>query len=177
MRIYFYQQLEWQHKHFTETLLSHVSFVFFLFLFWILPNYINSSEYMNTVGHSVHKPHHTGIPFCIGYWPKFPPPPASAHPCTGPWPLPLFVQGLPSPGTPLCAGDLPRYGHVQTCSIWTSLYRDPSSPSLKLVQYEARTVGKRTVGTQLKCFLVMNKKRFGVSCLAFIRVEQFKFIS
>ena len=46
--------------------------------------------------------------------------------------------------------------HVQTCSTWTSSYRDTTHPldMLRLDHYVAWTVGKPVVGIWLKCLLV-----------------------
>ena len=95
----------------------------------------------------------------------------------GPWLLALSGQGLPwpCPGLPLvkdlhCLGVTPsphmfklvQLGshctgtprHIQTCSTWTSLYRDPLD-IFKLVHYEPCTVYKWAVGISLECFLVV----------------------
>ena len=48
--------------------------------------------------------------------------------------------------------------HIQTCSAWTSLYREPSAPlpdMFKHLHYEARTVGKQVVRILPECFLVI----------------------
>ena len=64
----------------------------------------------------------------------------------------------------VCSGGVPVQGpdaisptqaprHVETCSTWTSLYRDPLPPDMfKLIHYAARTVEK--MGEIFSCFKV-----------------------
>ena len=63
------------------------------------------------------------------------------------WPLPMMHWTSPLRDT------LNTFRNVQTCLIWISLYREPSD-TVKFVQYEKHTVGKRAVGILLQCFLV-----------------------
>ena len=69
---------------------------------------------------------------------------APAHPCTRPQPLVPTVQGLPE-HVQTCSGWTSLYRdtswHVQNCSCWTSLYKDPAPDMFKL-HYVACPVGK-----------------------------------
>ena len=60
--------------------------------------------------------------------------------------------------------------NVQTCSIWTSLYRatHPYLDMLKLVHYVAHAVGKRAVGIRLKCLFVFYFHHF---CASFVPIS------
>ena len=78
-------------------------------------------------------------------------------PRTRPWPQPSTRQ---EPSSPYYNQPQLR-GHVQMCSVWTSSYRTfPLLDVYKLVQYVARTVGKRIVSIRLKCLLVLSLKHF-----------------
>ena len=67
-------------------------------------------------------------------------------------------------GTPLIPAPRPcPSGYIQTCSTWTSLYRDPAPDMFKPVYFETRMFGMRAVGILVECFLVISVLINGVN--------------